>query len=187
MTRTLLSIAAAATLLAAAAAGAADDPPTFSRPDGASEVLRAKSLPFQLWYDPDKWAVGPQRSSFPLLARAVHKDGRVSGAFVYRDEPRSREQIRRRAVEELETAFASHEVEAFERRVVNGQDVLFMKAVATTEGGQEVVVRNQYWIGPEGVADYGVVANRDIFERYRADMLGLLNGFRVRRSDGQES
>ncbi|MDZ7786602.1 MAG: hypothetical protein U5K73_00170 [Halofilum sp. (in: g-proteobacteria)] len=161
--------------------------PSFSRPDDATRALRARDLPFQLWYDPDEWTVGPRRSSFTLLARAVHEHGSVSGAFVYRAEPRSREQVRRRAVEELASAFASHEVRAFQRRLVNGHEVWFMKAVATTRGGTEVVVRNQYWLGPEGVADYGVVANRESFERYREDMLDLLNGFRLRPGDGQGS
>lgn len=182
-----LPILLAAALAAAPARAPAAEVPSFSRPDDATEALRAKGLPFQLWYDPDKWTVGPQRSSFALLARAVHEQGSVAGAFVYRAEPRSREQVRRRAVEELETAFASHDVRAFQRRVVNGHEVWFMKAVATTEGGGEVVVRNQYWLGPDGVADYGVVANRESFERYREDMLDLLNGFRLRADGGQGS
>ncbi len=173
-------LAVAATLSGVATPLVAQDVPSYSRPDAASEALRGKDLPFQLWYDPAKWQVKPQRSNFPLLARAVHKDGHVSGAFVYRDERTSIEAIRERAVGELESAFDSHQVEGFSRRSVNGLDVLFMKATATSSDGTEVVVRNYYWQGPQGVADYGLVVNRAKFERYRGEMLDLLNGLRLR-------
>jgi len=161
-------------------AALAEDVASYSRPDGAEEVLRAKDLPFRLWYDKDKWKVAPQRSKLRLLARAVHKDGNVSGAFVYRENDETMDEIRERAVGELETAFASHEVAGFSRRSVNGLDVLFMRASAKTQDGTRVIVRNYYWQGPEGVADYGLVANEAMFERYSDDILDLLNGFELK-------
>jgi len=180
-------LAVAVTLSVGASPLVAQDVPSYSRPDAASEALRGKDLPFQLWYDPAKWQVQPQRSNFPLLARAVHKEGHVSGAFVYRDERESIEAIRERAVGELESAFDSHRLEGFSRRSVNGLDVLLMKASAISSDGTEVVVRNYYWQGPEGVADYGLVVNRAKFERFRGDMLDLLNGFRLRKGGSFET
>ncbi len=174
-----------ATVLMPAGKVLAEDVPSYSRPEGAEEVLRAKDLPFRLWYDKDKWQIAPQRSKLRLLARAVHKDGQVSGAFVYRENDESVDAIRERAVSELETAFASHEVADFSRRSVNGLEVLFMRANATTEDGTNVIVRNYYWKGPEGVADYGLVANEDMFERYGKDMRDLLNGLELK--DGADA
>jgi hypothetical protein len=186
MTRTILSRTAIVAAWAVLPWGVtpAGELPRYSRPEGAKEVLEAKDLPFKLFYDGDKWELGPQRSQLRLLARAVHKDGNVSGAFVYREGDESVEAIRERAVDELETAFASHEVTDFSRRRVNGLEILFMQARATTEDGASVEVRNYYWQGPEGVADYGLAANEDMLERYRDDMMDLLNGLTLREGAG---
>lgn len=157
----------------------AADPPRFTTPDAASEVLEAKDLPFSLRYDPEQWRVGPQQSKFPLLARVVHRNGQVSGAFVYREQVESEADTRERAREELDNAFESYEIEEFGQRVVNDAPVLFMKADATTADGTEVAVRNYYWHGPEGVADYGVVANREALDEHREAMMDLLNGLEI--------
>ena len=157
----------------------------FSTPGTADEVMRARDLPFQLRFDSDKWKLRPQRSGLALLARVVSLQGDVSGAFGYREVELTEAALRQREREELESAFATHEIAGFERRVVNGEDVLFMRAEATTEGGREVVVRSYLWQGPNGVADYGLVVNRELFERHRQDMMDLLNGFEVAGGSNQ--
>lgn len=164
-------------LLAMTTAAGAGDLPAFSTPGGADEALRAKDLPFRLHYDPREWEIQPQRSQLALLARVTHRDGAVSGAFDYRREPLTEEELREREVAELEAAFDRHTIEGFERRRVNGHEVLFMRARATTADGQEVVVRNYLWRGEGGTADYGVVVDAERFDDYRGRMLDLLNGF----------
>ena len=167
------------------AAPASAQPPEFSTPASAGEVMRAKELPFRLRFDPDKWQLQPQRSQLALLARVVSSQGDVSGAFGFRRVELTEAELRQRERSELESAFAKHEIAGFERRVVNGEEVLFMRAAATTEGGRRVVVRSYLWRGSEGVADYGLVVNRDLFDRYRQDMMDLLNGFEVAKAGEQ--
>lgn len=155
----------------------ASDPPAFATPDSADEALRAKDLAFRLHYDTDKWEIRPQRSQLALLARVIHRDGAVSGAFDYREEPLTRDELRAREVDELKSAFESHSIEGFERRRVNGHEVLFMRASATTPEGQDVAVRSYLWRGEQGTADYGLVVNAERFDEFREDMIDLLNGF----------
>lgn len=162
--------------LAAGAAGA-NDPATFSTPDGVDEALEAKALAFRLHYDTDQWQLRPQRSQLALLARMIHADGAVTGAFDYREQPMTPDEVRRRERSELADAFADHEIGGFERRRVNGHDVLFMRARATTTDGRRLVIRNYLWLGDEGTADYGLVVEANDYERYRPAMLDLLNGF----------
>lgn len=158
---------------------AAAEPERYSTPEAADEVLEASGLPFALRFASDQWAVSPQSSKFRLLARVTHEEQPISGAFVYREEEGSEETVRQRAEEELTTAFASHEVAGFTRRVVNGTPVHFLRASGTTDDGREFVIRNYYWTGPEGVADYSLVARRDVFESERGTIMELLNGFEV--------
>lgn len=165
-------------LLGAVPAGAAELQ-RFSRPDSASEVVQADALPFQLWYDPAKWDVTSQQSGYAMFARVVHRDGDVAGAFTYQDGLVSEDAVRERVRQEIAAIFASHEFQGFEPRRVNGQRVLFMRASGTTRGEKDLVVRGYYWIGPEGVADYGVMVEREVFERYRGDILDMLNGLRI--------
>ena len=164
-------------LVSIATAVGAADPSTFSKPEAADEVLEAKDLPFRLHYDSAQWEIRPQRSQLALLARVIHKEGAISGAFDYRREPLTHEQLREREIEELDSAFQSHEVEGFERRRVSGHEVLFMRARATTADGQEVVVRSYLWRGEQGVADYGLVVDAERFEDHAPAMIDLLNGF----------
>ena len=171
-------------LLSLTSAAGAADLPAFSTPDTADEALRAKELPFHLHYDSGQWDIKPQRSQLALLARVLHREEAVSGAFDYRAEPLTEEALREREIAELEAAFASHEIGGFERRRVNGHEVLFMRARATTADGQEVVVRSYLWRGEEGTADYGVVVDAERFNAYRQDMIDLLNGF-DRRTAGE--
>lgn len=169
-------VAAAAGLLLSAAVAA--DPAEFSTPAGADEVLEAKDLPFALRYHADHWSLQPQSSDFRLLARVLHKDSAISGAFVYRDEPASEDAVRERARGELDDAFAHHDV-GFRERVVNGTPVLYMKGRATSADGTEVVIRNYYWSGPDGVADFSVLARPAVFEQHREAIMGLLNGLEI--------
>lgn len=169
-------------LISIVSAPGAADSPTFSKPDAADEALEAKDLPFRLHYDTAQWEIRPQRSQLALLARVIHKEGAISGAFDYRREPLTLEQLREREIEELESAFENHEVAGFERREVNGHEVLFMRARATTADGQEVVVRSYLWRGEEGVADYGLVVDAERFEDYGPSMIDLLNGFDMEAS-----
>lgn len=164
-------------LLSMTTTAGAGDLPAFSTPDAADEALRAKDLPFRLHYDTGQWEIQPQRSQLALLARVMHRDGAVSGAFDYREEPLTEHELREREIDELEAAFESHEVAGFERRRVNGHEVLFMRARATTADGQEVVVRSYLWRGETGTADYGLVVDAGRFDDYRERMLDLLNGF----------
>ncbi len=164
-------------LFSMATAAGAGELPAFSTPDAADEVLRAKDLPFRLHYDTGQWEIQPQRSQLALLARVTHRDGTVSGAFDYREEPLTEDELREREIDELETAFESHTVEGFERRRVNGHEVLFMRAGATTADGQEVVVRSYLWRGEQGTADYGLVVDAERFDDYRERIIDLLNGF----------
>lgn len=167
-------------LVSIATTAGATDLPTFSTPEAADEVLEAKDFPFRLHYATGQWEIQPQRSRLALLARVIHKDGAVSGAFDYRREPLTGGQLRDREVLELQNAFESHEIEGFERRRVNGHQVLFMRARATTADGQDVVVRSYLWRGEDGVADYGLVVDAERFEDYGARMIELLNGFDMR-------
>ena len=155
----------------------ANDPPGFSTPDAADEVLRAREFPFRLHYAADQWDIRPQRSQLSLLARVTHRDGTVSGAFGYRREPLTAEELREREVAELEAAFGKHTIQGVERRRVNGHEVLFVRARATTADGEEVVVRSYLWRGEEGTADYGLVVDAERFDDYRRHMIDLLNGF----------
>ncbi len=164
-------------LLSITTAAGAGDLPAFSTPDAADEALRAKDLPFRLHYDAGQWEIRPQRSQLELLARVTHRDGAVSGAFDYRLEPLTEDEVREREIAELEAAFTSHTVEGFERRRVNGHEVLFMRARATTADGQDVVVRSYLWRGETGTADYGLVVDAERFDNYREHMVDLLNGF----------
>lgn len=181
MIHPLAGIGIALALLAAAPAGAAELP-EFSRPASASEAVRSDTLPFQLWYDPSKWDVTAQKSGYAMFARIVHKDdGAISGAFTYQDGRVSEADVRTRVRKEVEAIFATHEIQDFEARQVNGQRVLFIRASGTTRGKEDKVVRGYYWVGPEGVADYGVLVDRAAFERYRGDILDMLNGLRISR------
>ncbi len=156
----------------------------FTRPASAGEVLEAKDLPFTLHYDEAQWAVSPQRSDFRLLARVTHKSAGVSGAFVYRDQTASEKTVRERARHELDTAFAEFEIAGFEQRRVNGTPLMFMRARATTPEGDRVVVRSYYWIGPNGVIDYSLVARAAAFEDQRQAIMDLLNGLEISASAG---
>lgn len=170
-------------LLGAVPAGAAELQ-RFSRPDSASEVVRADPLPFQLWYDPAKWEVTSQQSGYAMFARVVHKDGGIVGAFTYQDDAVSEDAVRKRVQQEIDAIFARHEFQGFEPRRVNGRRMLYMKASGTTRGEKELVVRAYYWIGPEGVADYGLMIDREVFERHRGDINDMLNGLQIRQEDG---
>jgi hypothetical protein len=163
-------------LLSAVTAAGAADRPAFSTPDAADEVLRAKEFAFRLHYDADQWEIRPQRSQLALLARITHRDGVVSGAFDYREETLTRDALREREIDELASAFESYSVDGFERRRVNGLEVLFMRARATTADGQDVEIRSYLWRGERGTADYGLVVDAGRFDEYRADMMDLLNG-----------
>lgn len=154
----------------------------FTTPGSAGEVLEAKDLPFALHYDGGQWAISPQRSNFRLLARVTHKSAAISGAFVYREQPASEEAVRERAREELDTAFADFEIEGFEQRRVNGAPVMFMRARATTPEGSRVSVRSYYWLGPDGVADYSLVARDAAFSDERQSVMDLLNGLEIAAS-----
>lgn len=178
MTRTLL----AALLLALAHGPLMAGQARFTTPESAGGVLEARDLPFALHYDKAKWAISPQRSNFRLLARVTHKSAPVSGAFVYRDQPASEEAVRERARHELETAFAEFEIAEFEQRRVNGTPVTFMRARATTPKGSRVVVRSYYWMGPNGVIDYSLVAKAAAFEDQRQAIIDLLNGLEISAS-----
>ena len=164
-------------LLTMTTAAGAGDPPAFSTPEAADAALRAKDLPFRLHYDPQAWEIQPQRSQLALLARVTHRDGAVSGAFDYRRDPLTEKELREREVTELEAAFEQHAIEGFERRRVNGHEVLFMRARATTADGRDVVVRSYLWRGGNGTADYGLVVDAGRFDDYRQQMIDLLNGF----------
>lgn len=154
----------------------------FTTPGSAGEALEAKDLPFALHYDGTQWAISPQRSNFRLLARVTHKSAAISGAFVYREQPASEQAVRERAREELDTAFAEFEIEGFEQRRVNGTPVMFMRARATTPEGSRVSVRSYYWIGPDGVADYSLVARDAAFSDQRQSIMDLLNGLEIAAS-----
>jgi hypothetical protein len=145
-------------------------------------VLEARDLPFVLHYDEAQWKVSPQRSNFRLLARVTHKSAPISGAFVYRDEPASEQAVRERARGELESAFADFEIDGFEQRRVNEVSVLFMRASATTPDGNDVAVRSYYWLGPDGVIDYSLVARDTAFADRRQAIMDLLNGLEVSAS-----
>ncbi|MEF8833554.1 MAG: hypothetical protein V5A42_01700 [Halofilum sp. (in: g-proteobacteria)] len=173
----LIRASVAVLLLSMTPVAGAGDPPAFSTPDAADGVLRAKELPFRLHYDTARWDIRPQRSQLALLARVIHRDGAVSGAFDYRREPLTEAELREREAAELEAAFESHAVEGFERRRVNGHEVLFMRAHATTADGADVVVRSYLWRGAEGTADYGLVVDAAHFDEHREHMIDLLNGF----------
>lgn len=164
-------------LLSMTTTAGAGDLPAFSTPDAADEALRAKDLPFRLHYDTGQWEIQPQRSQLALLARVMHRDGVVSGAFDYREEPLTEDELREREIDELEAAFESHAVDGFERRRVNGHEVLFMRARATTADGQGVVVRSYLWRGEKGTADYGLAVDAERFDDYRERIIDLLNGF----------
>lgn len=164
-------------LLSMATTVGASELPAFSTPDAADEVLQAKDLPFRLHYDPDHWEFQPQRSQLALLARVMHLEGEVSGAFDYREEVLTEDELREREIAELEGAFERHEIGGFERRRVNGHEVLFMRARATTSDGSDVVVRTYLWRGEQGTAEYGLVVDADRFDDYRQQMIDLLNGF----------
>lgn len=183
MMRELVRLGVVAALLGATSAGAAD-PQEFSKPESAIEVVRSNDLPFQLWYDPDKWEMESQASGYAMFARVTHKEGGIVGAFTYQDEPVSEEAVRKRVRQEIDAIFASHKFQGFERRQVNGRRMLYMKANGTTRGEKELVVRAYYWIGPHGVADYGLMIDREVFERHRSDIQDMLNGLLVSRENG---
>lgn len=182
MIRQLVRLGVVVALLGATPAGAADSQ-EFSRPDSATEVVRSDELPFQLWYDPDKWEMQSQDSGYAMFARVAHKDGGIVGAFTYQDDVVSEDAVRKRVRQEIEAIFASHEFRGFERRRVNGRRMLYMKASGTTRGEKELVVRAYYWIGPEGVADYGLMIDREVFEGRRGDIADMLNGLEIERED----
>ncbi len=162
---------------------AAAEPERYGTPEAADEVLEASGLPFALRFASDQWAVSPQSSKFRLLARVTHEEQPISGAFVYREKKSSEEEVRQRAIDELEAAFDSHQVAGFAQRVVNGTPVYFLRANGITDDGREFVIRNYYWTGPEGVADYSLVARRDVFEAERGAIMDLLNGLEIASAD----
>jgi hypothetical protein len=155
------------------------DARAFSTPDNATEFVRAKELPFKLHFDPDVWSVQPKQSNLRLLARVVPQQGSASGAFTYREQQLSPAELRQRERDELASAFASHEIAGFEARTVNGEEVMLMRARATTSEGREVVIRSYLWAGPNGVADYGIVTNAEAFADRREAIIGLLNGLEI--------
>ncbi len=173
----------AAVVLASGVAMAGSEKVTT--PDTADDVLEASGLPFALRFASGQWAVSPQSSDFRLLARVTHQEHPISGAFVYRDEPASEDAVRQRARDELASAFESHEVSGFSPRVVNGAPVQFMRARGMTDDGREFVIRSYYWMGSEGVADYSLVAGRDIFEDQRETIMDLLNGLEIGSVEAQ--
>lgn len=178
MTRTLV----AALLLVFAQGPLMAAEARFTTPESAAGVLEAKDLPFTLHYDKEQWAVSPQRSNFRLLARVTHKSAPVSGAFVYRDQASSEKAVRERARHELDTAFADFEVQGFEQRRVNGAPLMFMRARATTPEGSRVRVVSYYWLGPDGVIDYSLVARDAAFAEERQAIMDLLNGLEIAAS-----
>lgn len=172
-------------LVAFASATTLAEPTRFSTPAAADDVLEASDLPFTLNFVSDHWAVSPQTSDFRLLARVTHEQHPISGAFVYREETASEAAVRERAREELTAAFDQHDIEGFAPRTINDAPVLFMRASGTTGEGCEFVIRTYYWTGPEGVADYSLVAPRDVFEAERDAIMGLLNGLEIGASDAE--
>lgn len=183
MMRELAGIGLVVGLLGTMPAGAAD-PQEFSKPESAVEVVRGDELPFQLWYDPEVWEMESGASGYAMYARVTHKNGRIVGAFTYQDEPVSEDAVRERVRQEVEAIFADHEFQGFERRRVNGRQMLYMRASGTTRGEKDLVIRAYYWIGPQGVADYGLMIDREVFEQNREDIQDMLNGLLVSREDG---
>ena len=166
--------------------GATESLPTFKTPDSADEVLAGSDQPFRLHFDSSHWQLRPQRSQLAALARVIHNDGAVMGAFGYRAEALTPEAVQQREERELASAFAAHTIEGFERRRVNGQEVWLMRATATNAEGSDFVIRSYLWLGPEGTADYGLTVGADRFEQYRGQMLDLLNGLDRASGDATE-
>lgn len=184
MMRELAGIGVVVVVLLGATPAAAAEPREFSRPESAVEVVRSDELPFQLWYDPKIWEMESTASGYAMYARITHKSGRIVGAFTYQDDPVSEDAVRKRVRQEVDAIFANHEFQGFEHRQVNGRQMLYMKASGTTRGEKDLVVRAYYWIGPQGVADYGLMIDREVFQRHRQDIQDMLNGLLISREGG---
>lgn len=174
MTRTLVAAAAAWLLLCGAATA---EEPEYSTPSTADQEVEAEDKAVKMRYDQGAWEVKTQPTKYRMFAMVEHNDTNVGGMLVYRGEAASEEEVRERAIAELEM-MDDHEAE-FSKRTVNGVPVLHMKARAKKKNGDDIVVRSYYWMSPNGVVDYAVMGSPEDFEADGDVWMDLLNGLEI--------
>lgn len=174
MIRTLVAAAAAWLVLCGPVAA---EKPQFSTPSTADKSVEADDKAVALRYDQKAWKVNTRPSKYRMFAMVEHNDTDASGMMVYRGKQESEEEVRERAIAELEM-LKDHEVE-FSKRSVNGVPVLYMKARATKSDGNDVIVRTYYWMSPNGVVDYAVMGSPKDFRKHGDSWMDLLNGLEI--------
>lgn len=174
MIRTLVAAAAAWLVLCGPVAA---EVPEFVTPSEADQRVEAKDKAVALSYDEEAWEVSTRPTKYRLFAMVQHNEANVTGMLVYRGESASEEDVRKRAIAELEM-LKQHKVE-FSDRTVNGVPVLFMKARAKQSNGDDLIVRSYYWISPNGVVDYAVMGSPEDFEAHGDAWMDLLNGLEI--------
>ena len=137
------------------------------------EMLRGKAV---VYYRPDRWQ--GLKEAQPGRYELTHRDGDVNGLVIAERLQMPLDTLRSVALNNAREASSDIKVVREERRVVNGQEVLFLQLEGTISG-IPIVFMGYYYSGTAGAVQIVAYTGQNLLKEYQADMLEFLGGFTV--------
>ena len=152
----------------------------FTKPESATAVLKSQKGFLEIWYDPDKWQTpsGIENASAELSFR--HHAGDAYAMIIVERAAIPIDTLRQIGLDNAKKVAPDAKVTSESERKVNGVTVLSVEIDATTKG-IPIHYYIYYWSGKAGAVQLITFTAQNLFEEYKPDLEGLLNGMIIKK------
>lgn len=151
------------------------NPDVFSKPSGASFLLKSNRIGMGFWLDPKKWSFKKAENNADAEYELVRKDEDLFAMVITEKIEIPVETLCRIAESNARGVAPDLEVTHREYRMVNGIKVVTLIMNGTTQG-IKFSYYGYYFSHSGGTVQFVVYTSTNLFEEYRIEIEDLLNG-----------
>jgi hypothetical protein len=154
---------------------APEDAPKITKPEKAVETYKGKLGTLTLWLEPGKWKKlkKPNNESAEVQFQTMSHD--VAASVIHEDIEFGLDELADIAIENMEGGLKDLELLLRERRIVNGQEMIALRAVGRL-GKAEMIFCGYYASGPFGSVQVFLVVQQKHFEKFEQQIEDFLAG-----------
>jgi hypothetical protein len=154
---------------------APEDAPKITKPEKAVETYKGKLGTLTLWLEPRKWKklAKSGNESAEVQFQAIGND--VAAIIIHEDIEFGLDELADIAIENMEGGLKDVELLLRERRIVNGQEMIALRAVGHL-GKSEMIFCGYYASGPFGSVQVFLIVQQKHFEKLEQQIEDFLAG-----------
>jgi hypothetical protein len=145
-------------------------------PQSSKKLITGKRGTYGIRIDEDKWRISDIKLNPVAEFCFVHKAGNGYAMIIDENIQMPLETLKNVAFENAKKAAPDAQIIAEEKRIINNNEVLYMKMKGTVQSIPFTYV-GYYYSGSAGTIQLITYASQDLFDTFEADFIDFLNGF----------